>query len=91
MVDRKQTERKVLGSSCASCDLIPLPGFLKFPEPPQIGQLSRLQAFNTWAYEGAANIQIMVCVIVKVGSGVARVTGWMVGTLSREEQERRFD
>lgn len=42
-------------------NLIPLDGFLKFPEPPQIAQLSRLQAFDTWTYEGTANIQITVC------------------------------
>lgn len=75
----------VTGLSCASCDLIPLDGFLKFPDPPQIAQLSRLQAFNTETYEGTANIQIMVCVLVKVGSGVTWVTGWRVATLVREE------
>lgn len=72
---RRKAEREpstwVTGLICASCDLIPLNGFLKFPEPPQIAPLSRLKAFNTWT----ANIQIMVCVLVKVGSGVTWVTG----------------
>lgn len=75
----------VTGLSCASCDLITLDGFLKFPELPQIAQLSRLQTFNTETYERTANIQIMVCVLVKVGSGVTWVTGWRVATLVREE------
>lgn len=36
--------------------------------------------------EGTANIQIMVDVVVEVGNGVSWVTGWVVGTLLREDK-----